>query len=64
MVREKACWAISKAFQESEDPRVRVEAAGYLRLLYKRGGLPQELKKAMRAIMPKLEKLFDEKGRA
>jgi len=64
MVREKACWAISKAFKESKDPRVCIEAAGYLRLLYKRGGLPQELRKAVRAIMPKLEKMFDEKGEA
>jgi len=64
MVREKACWAISKAFQESQDVRVRIEAALYLSLLYKRGELPQELKKAVGKIMPALEKILDKKGEA
>jgi HEAT repeat protein len=57
-VREQACWAISRAFQESKDARVRVEAAQYLSLLYKSGALPQDLKKAVSKIMPKLEKML------
>lgn len=64
MVREKACWAISKAFRESKDARVRVEAAQYLGLLYKRGALPPGLKKAVGKIMPKLEKMLKEQGEA
>ncbi len=63
-VREKACWAISKAFLESEDVRVRMEATVFLKRLYERGGLPKELKKTIGKIMPKLNKMFGEKGKA
>lgn len=64
LVRERACWAISKAFLESEDIRVRIEAAAFLKSLYERGGLPKELKKAVRKIMPKLDEMFEKKGKA
>ena len=63
-VREKACQAISKAFLESEDFRVRIEAAAFLKSLYERGELSKELKKAVGKIMPKLEEMFGEKGKA
>lgn len=64
LVRERACWAISRAFLESEDVRVRIEAAAFLKSLYERGGLPKELKKAVEKIMPKLDEMFEKKGKA
>jgi HEAT repeat protein len=63
-MRERTCWAISKAFLESEDIRVRIEAAAFLKSLYERGELPKEPKKAVRKIMPKLDEMFEKKGKA
>lgn len=63
-IRSEACWAIAKAFQESEDFIVRSEAALFLKTLYERGQLPKELKKDIRKIMPELEKMFGKKEKA
>ena len=63
-MRAKACLAISKAFLESEDVSVRMQAALFLKNLYERGMLPKEMKKAVRKIMPKLDEMFEKKGKA